>query len=203
MEPKHYSASLGSTSLSLLERVREHDQEAWQRLIRLYSPLLCYWCRDAELQEDDLKDLLQDVWRVVFERLEIFRNDKPDATFRGWLRVVARNKLIDFFRRRDREPIGRGGSTAVQWLQQLPGDDSSTGIPESDRSEATILLRRALNMIQRDFSDTTWQAFWRTVIQGQATRHVAEDLGMNAVAVRQARSRVLRRLRSEFDGMLE
>ena len=33
------------TSRSLLERARNNQPEAWQRLVLLYDPLVRYWCR--------------------------------------------------------------------------------------------------------------------------------------------------------------
>ncbi len=48
------------------------------------------------------------------------------------------------------------------------------------------------------FEKSTWQAFWRTVIDGVSTEEVAEELGLSRWAVYKARSRVLQLLRSEL-----
>jgi RNA polymerase sigma-70 factor (ECF subfamily) len=61
------------------------------------------------------------------------------------------------------------------------------------------LLHRALEIIRIEFEETTWQAFWRVIVDEQPTAAVAEDLGMTPQAVRQAKYRVLRRLRNEMD----
>jgi RNA polymerase sigma-70 factor (ECF subfamily) len=52
-----------------------------------------------------------------------------------------------------------------------------------------------LETIRNEFEGNTWQAFWRTTVENQATSHIADDLGMTRQAVRQARYRVPRRLR--------
>src|SRR5438132_1521278 len=44
------------TSLSLLERVRAHDPEAWRRLVRLYQPLLLAWCARGGVNATDIED---------------------------------------------------------------------------------------------------------------------------------------------------
>ena len=36
-----------ATSLSLLQRARANDQQAWARLTALYRPLVLFWCRQA------------------------------------------------------------------------------------------------------------------------------------------------------------
>ena len=44
-----------STSLSLLERARRRDPQAWDRLLHLYRPLVLFWCRRARLHGPDVK----------------------------------------------------------------------------------------------------------------------------------------------------
>jgi hypothetical protein len=39
-----------STSLTLIDRVRIHDSEAWERLVTLYTPFLHYQWPDSELE---------------------------------------------------------------------------------------------------------------------------------------------------------
>ena len=50
-------------------------------------------------------------------------------------------------------------------------------------------------MIQSDFEQSTWQAFWRTTVDHQTAPDVANELNMSPGAVRQAKHRVLARLR--------
>ncbi len=56
-------------------------------------------------------------------------------------------------------------------------------------------------MIRGEFEERTWQAFYRVTVEGQAAKHVAENLGVTPSAVRLAKSRVLRRLREEMAGL--
>ena len=58
-----------------------------------------------------------------------------------------------------------------------------------------IIYEQALKLVKNEFEERTWQAFWRTVVDGQAPAIIADDLGVTAAAVRQAKSRVLRRLK--------
>ena len=63
------------------------------------------------------------------------------------------------------------------------------------------LRLRAVELIRGEFEERTWQAFWRVAVEGQAAKDVAKDLGVTASAVRLAKSRVLRRLREEMEGL--
>lgn len=86
-------AQFDTTSFSLIERVRAQDNLAWQRLVDLYGPLVFSWCRQWGLRADECGDLLQEVFRSVARGIESFRHERPQDTFRGWFRVIAKNAV--------------------------------------------------------------------------------------------------------------
>jgi RNA polymerase sigma-70 factor, ECF subfamily len=187
-----------ATSRSLLDRVRADDAVAWDRLVSLYAPLVFYWCRRADLQEEDAADVLQEVFLAVATHLDGFHKDRPGDTFRGWLRVITQHKILDLFRRRQREPDGVGGSIAAERLADLPAPAGSEGQSVADQRAERSLLFRSLDFLRGEFEPKTWQAFWKTVVDDRSAKEVAEELGMSPGAVRVAKSRVLRRLREEL-----
>src|SRR5262250_370090 len=88
-----------TTSRSLLERVKADEAAAWERLVTLYAPLVFHWCRRYNLGEADVADILQEVFQAVFLHLADFRKERQADTFRGWLRRITQNKILDHFRR--------------------------------------------------------------------------------------------------------
>ncbi len=52
-----------------------------------------------------------------------------------------------------------------------------------------------------EFEARTWQAFWKTGVEGLPTGDVAEELGMSPGAIRNARYKVSRRLRDELESL--
>ncbi len=62
MENAVTSGSSSSTSTSLLGRVKSRDPDAWERFVKLYSPLVYRWARQVGLQESDASDLAQEVF---------------------------------------------------------------------------------------------------------------------------------------------
>ncbi|MCI0704676.1 MAG: sigma-70 family RNA polymerase sigma factor [Planctomycetia bacterium] len=191
------ASSSGGTSRGLLQRAREHDPGAWERMVALYAPLVLYWCRQWGLGEDDAADVFQDVFQSVAAHIAGFRRDSSGGTFRGWLRTITRNKVNDVFRRRLREPPGVGGSEAQTALAQLP-EPASLDEDGSADVAVSALMRRALELIRCEFETRTWHAFWLTVVESRAPKDVAAELGMSDGAVRVAKSRVLHRLRVEL-----
>ena len=111
-----------STSLSLIHLVKAGDREAWQRLARIYSPLVYRWARQSHLQDSDAADVLQDVFLAVLNGIERFRYERPEDSLRAWLRTITRNEVRRFCRRRLHRPSAAGGSDAQRQLQQLPED---------------------------------------------------------------------------------
>jgi RNA polymerase sigma-70 factor (ECF subfamily) len=156
------------------------------------------WCRAWDLREQDAADVFQEVFQAVVTHIADFRKERQGDTFRGWLRTITRNKVHDHFRRRGREPEGVGGTEAQGRLAEVP----ALPAPEEDSSVAEAqergLYRRALELIQQEFADRTWQAFWQTAVEGRPAADVAAELSMSPGAVRVAKSRVLQRLREEL-----
>jgi RNA polymerase sigma-70 factor, ECF subfamily len=188
-----------STSLTLLERVRGREPDAWDRLVRLYGPLVEGWCRHAGIRGADAEDVRQEVFRAVVGGLDQFRRDRPDDTFRGWLKGITRFKLIDHYRRSG--PAAAGGTDAQRHLQQFPATDPD--LPDESPSEMTALYHRALELVRAEFEPSSWQAFWRVAVDGLTASVAAAELGMTAPAVRMAKSRVLRRLREEVGELID
>lgn len=188
-----------ATSRSLLSRVKARDPDAWSKLVRLYAPLVHSWCRASGLQPADAADVFQSVFQSVVEHVARFRKEQPGDTFRGWLRRITQNKIRDHFRRREQEPPGPGGSEAQQRFAQV----SDGIVPDEEESGAKddaelAVFHAALAGIRASFEERTWQAFWRTAVDGVSPADVAQELSMSPGAVRVAKSRVLHRLRSEL-----
>jgi RNA polymerase sigma-70 factor (ECF subfamily) len=181
--------------------VRQHQPEAWARFTHLYGPLVYRWTRRAGLQHADIVDVVQEVFRGV--AVSIDRYDRDQGTgFRGWLWGITRNKLRDFQRRRATRPIATGGTDAMRQLAAAADGALDDDEPDPETS-GQLLLHRALDLIRAEVEPHTWQAFWRLAVEGHSVAEIGRDLGMTAKAVRQAKYRLLRRLRTEFEGQFE
>lgn len=194
----HALWTMPSTSPSLLERLRDPDQQlAWQRFVDLYSPLIWAWARKMGLQEADAADLTQEVLCTLARRLPTFEYTK-NGSFRAWLRTVTVNKWRERGRRA-KLPID--ATIDHHELEHASPDDPIQDFWDNEYRDR--LTARALQLMQSEFQPTTWKAFWAVVVLNQSGAEVAEELGLTLAAVYAAKSRVLRRLRAELTGLTE
>jgi RNA polymerase sigma-70 factor (ECF subfamily) len=182
------------TRASLLVRLRDpQDRAAWQQFVELYGSLVYGFARQRGLQDADAADLTQEVFLAVSQAAGRWQYDPRQGTFRGWLYGITRNKVARFLQRRRHQPQGSGDSQALGLLAEQP--DPGPDLEAAWEQEYQLhLFRLAAAAVQESFAPTTWQAFWRTAVEGHSAAAVAQELGLSVGAVYVARSRVLARL---------
>ncbi len=185
--PDPASASQQSTSLTLLMRLRSNDDDAWRTMVKLYSPLVGYWCARGGVQGADAEDVAQDVFRAAAASLQDFRRTRPGDSFRGWLRGITRHKILQHFRKSRRHPTASGGTDAQRRLEAQTDPAVQSPEEEDPAEELDALYRRALELVRSEFEERTWQAFWLTVVEGRSPVDIAAETGVSPAAVRMAK----------------
>jgi len=185
------------TPASLLERLKQPAQsDAWDRFVRIYTPFIYHWARQAGLQTSDAADLVQEVLTSLLQKLPEFNYD-GHKSFRAWLRTVTLNKWRDQCRRRAVQPVHGAGHNVAELADPDPHDSFA----EAEYRQQ--LVARALELMRSEFQEATWQACWQFVACGRPATDVAQELGISENAVYLAKGRVLRRLRRELEGLLD
>ncbi len=192
---------MSETSLTLLKRLQQQpDPAAWQLLVDIYAPLIGRWLSRCPLQYADHEDLTQEVLQIVVRKLPEFQR-RREGSFRAWLRVVTANCLRAHWRSAKHRPTATGDSDFARMLQEL--EEPLSPLAQAwDEEHDRHVVRRLLELIEPQFEPTTLDAFRRVVMDGQKPVEVAAELGVSVNAVLIARSRVLRRLRSELEGLM-
>ena len=196
--------STSGTHPSLIGRVQGRDPVAWERLIQIYTPLVMRWCHQFGCDTHTCEDIAQETFLAASRGIGGLRPDGATGTFRRWLWQIAKNKLIDIRRRYPTSMSPPGGSTAAFRLLQIEDAGPSVefeSLPDSDPSSPDMLkelILKALELVRVEFHESTWRLFWRTAIDGLPTDLVAKEQGTTPAAVRQAKSRIMRRLRYEL-----
>ncbi|MFO0904833.1 MAG: sigma-70 family RNA polymerase sigma factor [Pirellulales bacterium] len=196
------------SSASILQAAVTCQPQGWARLCACYGPVVYRWARAASLQDSDAQDVGQEVFAVVAKKLAQFRRECPTTPFRAWLWGITRNKLREFRRDREAAPVACGGSTAAELLREAAADrlddaaldaggsaEFPTGSSGDEAACQRLVLQNALALLREEIEPQTWQIFWRTTVDLTPAAEVAREMGLQPAAARQARYRVLRRLR--------
>ena len=173
------------TSHTLLRQLRQGvDDAAWERLVRLYTPLIRAWLDRQLPQPDDVDELTQQVFHVVVEKMPAFEHAGPAGSFRAWLRGICVNRVRMF------------------WREQQLEDPHSDLSRQWDREHDDHIVRALLAQIEGEFKPATWRAFQLVFLGGCAPDAVAAEVGISVNAVYIAKSNVMRRLRAEAAGLV-
>jgi RNA polymerase sigma-70 factor, ECF subfamily len=181
-----------ATSPTLLREVQQGTDAAWSRLVECYRPLIMGCCRRRGLDASTSDDILQETLLSVRRSLPQFQSPPGVGAFRAWLRQIVERRITDSMRRSAREPVGLGGSSVLhRWNLVAGRSDSESG----DQMIDIPSLSEAMVRLASSYSPRVWNAFERSVFDDRPTAEVAHEFQMTEVAVRQLRSRILRRLR--------
>ncbi len=189
------------TRFSLIGRLSDPENaEAWHEFVQLYQPMIYRIAKRRRLQHADAVEVTQEVLTRVARAVEGWDPDKNKGSFRGWLYRIARNATIDHLRKANRQPINLDHSNNP-W-QDLP-DPAAQDNKEFQHEYARQVFHWAAERIQREFRDATWQAFWKTSVEGLSVDQVSQELEMSCGAIYVARSRIMKRLGEEVQKRLE
>jgi RNA polymerase sigma-70 factor (ECF subfamily) len=151
------------------------------------------YARKQGLQDADAADLCQDVLGAGAGAIGRLDYDPNRGFFRNWLFTVVRNRLSNWQAAQARRVQGSGDSATHQLLEMCPAPSGMEAAWEAEWEGR--LIAWACEQARRQVSPATWQAFWRTAVEGQDVKPVAADLGLSVAAVYHARGRVLARLK--------
>lgn len=177
---------------SWLSSAKAGDAEAWLRLVKAYGNLVCWWCHKGGIPAQDVDDVSQDVLAGVAASLSNFQH----KSFRGFLWRVTYNKIQDYWRTRNRHPVAAGGSSIQEVLSNIEVESSqSVGVVDT---ATRIVFDSIVQLVREEFSERDWQVFWEYAVDGKNATSVAESHDITRNQVFLAKSRILRRIRSQF-----
>lgn len=163
----------------LVKAVRHGEQEAFARLYSLYAPMV-HGIILARVPWAEVDDLVQDVFLVALKKLNTLRDD---AAFGGWVAMIARNRAMDFHRRR-------------RDTEELSDDLAIQGSSESDREAANVM--QVICGLPEAYRET----LVLRLVEGMTGPEIAERTGLTPASVRVNLHRGMKLLREKL-GMEE
>lgn len=176
---------LGPDFDSMLQAARVGAEWAWAGIYRDLAPIVLRYLRAQGSAEPE--DLLGEVFVSVVRKLPTFQGEEPE--FRAWVFTIARNALIDAWRRDGRRPVDYVADPLLLDARQvLSAEDDAMRRLAHERVSATL---GRLSPHQREV------VFLR-VIAGLSIDECARVLGKRPGAVKSLQARGLAAIRREI-----
>ena len=164
-----------SSDAALVEAVRGGDRESFARLYDVYAPMV-HGILLARVPYGEVDDLVQDVFLMAFKRIQSLREA---GAFGGWLAMIARNRAVDFHRRKKE-------------TEELSDDIARSSSVDPEAAEALQLIR------------TLPEAYRETLVlrlvEGMTGPEIAERTGLTPASVRVNLHRGMKLLREKLLG---
>jgi RNA polymerase sigma-70 factor (ECF subfamily) len=187
------------TQKSLLLRAQTGEENAWKDLTDLYRPLILGWLKRQGVAARDVDDLSQEILLSVVKYLPTFEHSGRPGAFRSWLRTIVCSRTIDYWRANSAGTQASGAAAALEQIEDPHSDLNRRWDEEHDR----YVLGCLLDLVAEEFEPATLQAFRRLTLDGVSGAEAAEELGLTVPAVYMAKSRVLKRIRQEAEGLID
>ena len=184
------SRDFGATTRpSVLARARDGDAGEFARI---YSPLIYRMARRRGLDEHDAEDLMQQMMLELLRLLPKFRYDRSRGTFKGFLKKMTGNRVIDLYRKK--KPLLDPAA-----LEGVADRDAEDPDEEFDREWQKAHLVAALDAVRPQVKPSTFQSFQLFALEGWPIEKVAETLGISRNQVSQNKRRVIQRLKAQVE----
>lgn len=131
-----------------MRAVMAGETDAFEELIRRHQPRVFATARRYARREDEVEDIVQEVFLKAFERLPGFRFEAP---FEHWLMRVAVRTCYDFLRvhQRTREhPFADLTAEEEDWLERFRTDPDDA---DERATAARALVRRLMETLPPEF----------------------------------------------------
>ena len=162
----------------IIAAVLRGDADRFRLLVREYGLLVRGFLATRLYHHEDVEDLAQDVFVIVFEKLNGY---KPGRNFRSWLIGIARFELNNYLRK------SRRRANAMERFREEMVEAIELELDTEHESLQRENIERLLDCISR-LSDRA-RHIVRTGLEGARAEDLCEELGMSANAIYQERFR--------------
>lgn len=172
------------TDAALIEAVLKGSPESFEPLIKKYSPRIFATARRYARREDEVEDIVQEVWTKAYQKLASFRGEAP---FDHWLMRLAVRTCYDFLRhhQRNRETnFSELSEPEHDWLDRFVAQPQ-------DAHEDVVAARQLVDRILSALSPPARLIITLLELEDRSVKEIAELTGwsVSLVKVRAFRAR--------------
>lgn len=157
--------------------VLKGDPASFEPLVEKYSPRLFAMARRYARREDEVSDMVQEIWIKAYQRLGSFRAEAP---FEHWLMRLAVRTCYDFLRGHQRN---RESSFAELTEDETDWLDRFASAPESTSEDADA-ARQLINRLLESLSPDARLVITLLEIEDRTVKEIAELTGWSQTLVK-------------------
>lgn len=191
---------LTNTSVSLLDRLKATGTpNDWDLFVQVYQPFIVKHIVRSGIPECDADDLYQETLTQVLTGITRFDHNGNAGAFRNWLKKIINQRMWHYAKSQCQTH-----KLNQHYVQIQSAQVNRHAIDELwDREHDRYVVNRLLELIRKEFTATSWEAFRRVVLDGQSVDIVAQQLSVTINSILIAKSRIMKRLRTISAGLID
>lgn len=136
--------------LEVIKRCLAGDDSAWAALLQTHTRKIYNLCYRFTGRPTEAEDLTQEVFIKIFQTLKTF--DSSQGAFTTWLNRVARNHLVDHYRRTKKDRATSSIEDELGGIEEKPSPTAGP-VAHLEARERKELLQRALEKLSPDLRE--------------------------------------------------
>lgn len=151
------------SELMLLSRIRERDEQAMRTLYCCYVKYLTAICSRYIYSDEDVKDILQEVFLKIFSSIDLFEY-RGIGSLKGWMARITLNESLKFIKR----------NSQITYIEL---QCEKMDVPD-DAPDTTGVSSSAIHTMIRELPDGYRTIFNLYVIEEKSHKEIAELLNI-------------------------
>ncbi len=186
------------TRESLLLRLKdERNEDAWREFHSIYGRLIFGYSLHFDISYAEAEDVVQEVCIKVFRQIIRFDYSPERGRFRGWLKTMTRNTVIDYLRRKQTRL--KASREFRRDMEQKLKDEAAADDEIWRKEWEKALYETAMERVRERVGEETFRIFKRYVLDRDSAQDVANETSLDANAIYAVKHRVLKYLRNEVE----
>ena len=181
-----------------LERLRSEQDRKISETVERERPRLRNFIRRRVADQRDAEDILQEVF---YEFVEAYRLVKPIEQVSGWLFRVARNRIIDLFRRRKTGSLGDPVSVGEDGEELLLQDLLQSPELGPDAVYARSVLLEELDEALDELPGRQREVFIAHEVEGRSFKDISAETGVSVNTLIARKHRAVVHLRERLQAI--
>lgn len=178
------SGAMERSDAELIAAVLKGDIASFEPLVTKYSPRLFATARRYARREDEVQDIVQEIWTKAFQKLSTFRGDAP---FEHWLMRTAVRTCYDFLRQHQRSRENTFTELTTEendWIERV-------AVAPEEAHEDSNAARQLVDRLMEMLSPSARMIIQLLEIEDKTVKEISELTGWSVplVKVRAFRAR--------------